>query len=90
MRLPATTAASTLPTAHRHRSGVSILGNVIYQSNIIGIALSDDGVTANNTAGPGPNDYQNYPVLSSAVTDGASSITIDGSLEGVAFAELST
>ncbi len=66
---------------------ISILGNRIYQNDWLGIALSDDGVTANNTAGPGPNNYQNYPVLDSAVTDDASSITITGNLTGVAFAD---
>ncbi len=66
---------------------VSILGNQIYQSDILGIALSNDGVTPNGTAGPGPNQYQNYPVLDSAITDGTAAITIDGTLSGTALAD---
>jgi parallel beta-helix repeat protein len=47
-------------------TGDSILGNSIHDNLGPGIDLGDDGVTPNNTSPPGPNDFQNYPVLSSA------------------------
>ena len=58
----------------------SILGNLIFDNGMRGIDIGNDGVTPNNTPGPGPNNYQNYPDLVSATTDGVSLVTIDGSL----------
>jgi titin len=52
--------------------GNSVLGNSIFGNGKIGIDLGpDDGVTANGFNGnSGPNDYQDFPVLTSAVAAG--------------------
>ena len=44
-----------------------ILGNMIYANTILGIDLGDDGPTPNHPTSPtpGPNHFQNYPVLTS-------------------------
>jgi hypothetical protein len=51
----------------------------------LGIDLGRDGITPNDTGDPdsGPNNLQNFPVLTSASTGGGST-TINGSLNGVA------
>src|SRR5262249_31994700 len=51
--------------------------------SILGVDLGGDGVTANHPGGvdQGPNDLQNYPVLSSAATTTGSVIT--GTLNSV-------
>jgi uncharacterized repeat protein (TIGR01451 family) len=69
-------------------SGVQLVGNVnqdailsnsIYENAGLGINLGD-GPTPNHPPGStGPNDYQNYPVLSAAQSDGGST-TIQGTL----------
>ena len=57
----------------------AILSNSIYNNAGLGINLGD-GPTPNHAPGtPGPNDYQNYPTLTSVMSDG-SSTTITGSL----------
>ncbi len=45
--------------------GNSIVSNSIYNNLIIGIDLANDGPTQNHTNNPtpGPNNFQNYPVL---------------------------
>jgi hypothetical protein len=62
-------------------TGVAILSNSIYANQGLGIDLNDDGVTLNHPGGPipGPNNYQNFPVLTSAVSSGGK-ITITGTL----------
>jgi uncharacterized repeat protein (TIGR01451 family) len=56
-----------------------ILSNSIYENAVLGINLGD-GPTSNHQPGTaGPNNYQNYPVLSGAQSDGAST-TIQGKL----------
>ncbi len=68
-------------------SGHSVLGNRIYSNSQLGIDLvggSEDasGVTANDVApdaDTGANNLQNFPVLTSATTNG-SQITITGAL----------
>jgi len=56
-------------------SGVSILSNSIHDNAGLGINLGD-GPTPNHTPSqaPGPNDWQNYPVLSVAQGDGQSTV----------------
>ena len=51
-------------------TGDAILSNSIYGNGALGIDLGDDGVTPNSPYGPsgGPNNHQNYPVLSNAAT----------------------
>ena len=64
---------------------VAILGNSIFGNTKEGIDLGDDGVTPNDPgdADIGPNDLQNFPVLTSA--DNAAGVTtIEGTLNGTA------
>ena len=63
--------------------GISILGNSIFSNDSLGIDLGGDGVTANDGPGDpdtGPNNLQNYPVITSANT-GQRATTIKGTLE---------
>ena len=55
-------------------TGHTIRGNSIYSNGGLGIDLKDDGVTANRNcnAGFGPNNLQNFPVLTSAFVAGTS------------------
>ena len=64
---------------------MEILSNSIFSNGGLGIDLNDDGVTPNHPGGaiPGPNNLQNYPVLTSAVSTGGKT-TIMGTLNGAA------
>lgn len=65
---------------------VQVLGNSIYGNSGLGIDLGNDGVTANDAApdaDSGANGLQNFPVLSSAATNG-SQIHIAGTLASAA------
>src|SRR5262249_21896376 len=67
--------------------GNSILGNSIYSSGDLGIDLGDTGVVpANDTCDvdTGPNNLQNFPVLTAAMTNGAGSASFAGSLNSTA------
>ncbi|MGO9343056.1 MAG: beta strand repeat-containing protein, partial [Acidimicrobiales bacterium] len=66
-------------------TGVEILSNSIFSNGGLGIDLNDDGVTLNHLGGPipGPNNYQNFPVLTSAVSSGTK-MTIVGTLNSAA------
>ena len=66
--------------------GNRILGNSIYANSGLGIDLANDGVTTNDSGDgdAGPNERQNFPVLTSAVTDGVSTITINATLNSLA------
>jgi len=61
-------------------TGVTLRSNLIHSNNEIGIDLDDDGVTLNDVddADSGPNDLQNFPVLTSAVSG---SLLIRGTLD---------
>ena len=65
--------------------GNSILSNLIYSNAKLGIDLGGDGVTPNHTGGliPGPNGFENFPVLTSAVSSSPSTV-INGSLNAAA------
>jgi len=58
--------------------------NSIFGNGALGIDLGGDGVTANHVGGPirGANEYQNYPVLMSAVN--GTNIAIEGTLNSAA------
>lgn len=62
-------------------TGNAILGNILDANSGIGIDLGGDGVTPNDSgdADTGPNNLQNYPVLTSAVVSGPSR-TVGGTL----------
>jgi hypothetical protein len=58
----------------------SIRGNSIFSNNYLGIDLNGDGVTPNHTGFlAGPNDLQNFPVITNALVSGGNTI-ISGSL----------
>ncbi|MFN0279865.1 MAG: cohesin domain-containing protein [Pyrinomonadaceae bacterium] len=60
-------------------SGISIRGNSIYSNSNLGIDLGSDNVTANDDKDPdtGPNNLQNYPVVTNAAIG---STTVGGTL----------
>jgi len=62
-------------------TGNTIFPNSIHSNGGLGIDLGNDGVTANDVGDPdtGPNNLQNYPVITSANTGGIS-ITIQATL----------
>ncbi|HLJ98259.1 MAG TPA: right-handed parallel beta-helix repeat-containing protein [Gemmataceae bacterium] len=61
-----------------------ILSNSIFANHGLGIDLADNGVTLNTLGGPhlGPNDFQNYPLISAATAFGAAT-TIQLSLNSI-------
>ena len=61
-----------------------IRGNAIYANDDLGIDLGSDGADTNDTGDvdPGPNNQQNYPVLSSAHSTSAST-TVTGTLNSM-------
>ena len=56
----------------RDVAGNRVSGNSIHNNGGLGLDLVGDGVTLNDPGDPdtGPNDLQNFPALSSAVSDG--------------------
>ena len=68
-------------------NGNTITTNAIYANGGIGIDLGDDFVTLNDAApgdlDVGANGLQNYPVLTAAVTNGAT-VTINGAINSTA------
>ncbi len=72
--------------------GHAIRGNSILANGGLGIDLNGDGVTPNDLLPGDPdlgaNNNQNFPVLTSATTDGATSITISGTINTSAFTDI--
>ena len=65
-------------------TGNAIRLNSIFSNTGLGIDLGGDGVTLNNSAGhTGPNDYENFPVIT-AVTSAGGVTTVTGSLSSTA------
>ncbi|MEE8306717.1 MAG: hypothetical protein V3R81_05585, partial [Gammaproteobacteria bacterium] len=70
-----------IDVANTAGTGQIISGNSIFSNSGIGIDLGGDGVTTNDTGPPhdidtGPNNLQNYPVLTFASTGGGNTIII--------------
>ncbi len=62
----------------------AIRGNSIFSNTALGIDLNNDGVTANHIGFlAGPNDLQNYPVITSAFGFGSSTL-VAGTLNSTA------
>ncbi len=63
-------------------TGNSILGNEIYANTWNAIDLGNNGVTTNdgNDTDPGPNNLQNFPVITQADLSGGN-LTLSGSLD---------
>jgi len=66
-------------------TGTAISGNLIFGNDGLGIDLANDGVTPNHIGGPipGPNGFQNHPVLTSA-TVGSGNTVIKGTINSAA------
>jgi CSLREA domain-containing protein len=64
---------------------VTIRGNSLFHNFGLGIDLNDNGVTENDLGDPdfGPNDLQNFPLVTSEVFDGVNT-TIQGTLNSTA------
>jgi hypothetical protein len=71
--------------------GNAILGNSMFSNEVLGINLGYDNVTPHDRvdADSGPNDLQNFPVLTSAATNG-SEVEVAGRLGGAAGAQFRT
>ncbi len=68
-------------------TGNRITQNSIHDNGLYGIDLNNDGVTPNDLgdADVGPNNLQNYPVLTGATADvGMSTTIVDGTLNSTA------
>jgi CSLREA domain-containing protein len=65
--------------------GINMDGNSIFNNTGLSIDLGNDGVTPNHPGGPipGPNNFQNHPILTSAIIKGGDTI-INGSLNSAA------
>ena len=69
-------------------TGDAVLGNSIFSNAKLGIDLADNGVTHNNASGhTGPNLFQDFPVLTSAISSAAGT-TISGTAYGAPNSEL--
>ena len=65
-------------------TGTDILRNLVFSNDQLDIDLGGDGVTFNHVGlVAGPNNYQNYPVLSLATSDGETA-RVGGALESEA------
>ena len=77
-------AVGVLAQAEPAGTGNRIRGNTIAGSSTLGIDLGGDGVTLNHLGvAPGPNRYQNFPVLSVALSDAATT-RVAGRVDGTA------
>jgi hypothetical protein len=75
------------PQGGPQSTGNPIRGNVLFGNGGLGIDLEDDGPTLNDDNGldadDGPNRLQNFPLITAALTGGAST-SVSGSLDSLA------
>jgi probable HAF family extracellular repeat protein len=65
--------------------GNSIRGNSIFANQALGIDLGEDGVTLNESQGHlGPNNFQNFPVLTNAIAEGNGTTRVIGTFREAA------
>jgi HYR domain/Right handed beta helix region len=83
--LPNNTAGVAINSTGLATTGNSVSTNTIVSNGGLGIDLGASGITANDTgdADTGPNNLQNFPVITSA-TSGGGSTTIQGTLNSAA------
>ena len=69
-------------------TGSAFLGNLIFSNASLGIDLNNDAVSVNdlnvNDGDTGANNLQNYPLLTSVLSDGSSAVVIGGSINTTA------
>lgn len=67
-------------------SGNSIRGNRVHSNDSLGIDLASNGVTFNDPGDGdgGPNNSQNFPLLTTVVTNEIDTVIVEGSLNGIA------
>src|SRR5581483_5585239 len=63
----------------------ALLGNSIFSNGALGIDLGNDGPTPNHAGNvnAGPNGFQNFPVLTSALESAGGGIAIQGTLQSL-------
>lgn len=66
-------------------TGTHVVGNSIFSNAVLGINIGDDGVTPNDPGDgdAGPNNVQNFPVLSTAASGGGFTV-VQGTLNSTA------
>ena len=71
-----------VPPAAPTPTGIAILSNTIVANGGLGIDLNDDGVTLNDPGDPdtGPNNLQNFPVVTNAVADDTGNTAVAASI----------
>ncbi|HWR88420.1 MAG TPA: right-handed parallel beta-helix repeat-containing protein, partial [Acidiferrobacterales bacterium] len=72
--------------AVRSGSGNAILGNAIFANQLSGIDLNNDNLTLNDAgdSDTGPNNLQNFPVLTTARTDASNQLILTSTLNSTA------
>ncbi len=77
---------SGISTSDAGTGGNAFLGNSVFGNVSLGIDLGWNGLTLNDLGDvdTGPNQYQNFPVLASARSDGLGQLIVSGTLNGSA------